>query len=150
LELEGPNGRRRLAAKDFFLDIMTTALKAEEVLVAVYISRPSPRVQYRYRKIRHPARGYAVVGVAAAVAVEDDVVVEAAIGVTGATARAFAADTATAFLFGKSLSSQNIEQAASIISEHAECLADHYASADYRKHLVKTEVARALSSLKAA
>jgi carbon-monoxide dehydrogenase medium subunit len=148
LELDGPNGRRRVAAKDFFLDIMTTALKAEEVLVAGYISRPSPRVQYRYRKIRHPASGYAVVGVA--VAVEDDVVVEAAIGVTGATARAFAADTATAFLFGKSLSSQNIEQAASIISEHAECLADHYASADYRKHLVKTEVARALSSLKAA
>jgi carbon-monoxide dehydrogenase medium subunit len=150
LELEGPNGRRRVAAKDFFLDIMTTALEAEEVLVAVYISRPTPRVQYRYRKIRHPASGYAVVGVAAAVAVKDDVVVEAAIGVTGATARAFAADTATAFLVGKSLSSQNIEQAASIISEHAECLADHYAAADYRKHLVKTEVARALSSLKAA
>jgi aerobic carbon-monoxide dehydrogenase medium subunit len=92
--------------------------------------------------------GYAVVGVAAAVAVEDDVVVEAAMGVTGATARAFAADTAAAFLV-KLLSSQNIQRAASIISEHAECLADHYASADYRRHLVKTEVARALSSLKA-
>jgi aerobic carbon-monoxide dehydrogenase medium subunit len=54
-ELEGPNGRRRVAAKDFFLDIMTTELKAEEVLVAVYIARPTPRVRYRYRKIRHPA-----------------------------------------------------------------------------------------------
>jgi carbon-monoxide dehydrogenase medium subunit len=150
LEIAGPDGRRRVAARDFFVEIMTTVLKAEEVLVAIYVARPKPGVQFRYRKIRHPASGYAVVGVAAAVAVEDDVVVDAAIGVTGATARAFASDAATAFLIGQSLSSQNIAQAAVIVSEHAECLSDHYASADYRKHLVKTEVARALSSLKAA
>ena len=87
---------------------------------------------------------------AAAVTVEDNVVVEAAIGVTGATARAFAASAATAFLIGKSLSSRNIEQAASIVSEHAEYLSDRYASAEYRKHLVKTEVGRALSSLRVA
>jgi carbon-monoxide dehydrogenase medium subunit len=150
LELAGPKERRRVAAQDFFVDIMTTALETEEVLVAVYVAQPKPRVQFRYRKIRHPASGYAVVGVAAAVTVEDNVVVEAAIGVTGATARAFAASAATAFLIGKSLSSQNIGQAALIVSEHAECLSDHYASGEYRKHLVKTEVTRALSSLQVA
>jgi len=145
IEIAGPNGRRRVAAEDFFVDIMTTALATDEVLVALEIERPEPSVRFRYRKIRHPASGYAVVGVAAAVAVQDDLVLTATIGVTGATARAFAADTASAFLIGKSLSSGTIKQAASIVSENAECLSDHYASADYRRHLVKTQLTRALS-----
>jgi carbon-monoxide dehydrogenase medium subunit len=42
LELAGPNGRRRVAAKDFFVDIMTTALEPDEVLVAIHIPRPGP------------------------------------------------------------------------------------------------------------
>jgi aerobic carbon-monoxide dehydrogenase medium subunit len=146
LEIAGPAGRRRVAARDFFMDIMTTALEPEEVLVAIYVPRPTTGVRLRYRKIRHPASGYAVVGVAVAFAVQDNVAAEAAIGVTGATARAFAADAAAAFLLGKSLSSENIKQAASMVIEDAECLADHYASAEYRRHLVKTEIARALSS----
>lgn len=147
LELAGPTGRRRIAASDFFVDIMTTALDPVEVLVAIHIARPKPGTQFRYRKIRHPASGYAVVGVAVALCVENSIVSEATIGITGATGHAFAADTASAHLVGHSLSSQNIESAARIASEQAECLSDQYASADYRKHLVKIEVIRALASL---
>jgi carbon-monoxide dehydrogenase medium subunit len=62
LELAGPTGRRRVAAKDFFVDIMTTALEPDEVLVAIHLPRPDPGTQFRYRKIRHPASGYAVLG----------------------------------------------------------------------------------------
>jgi carbon-monoxide dehydrogenase medium subunit len=148
LELAGPTGRRRVAAEDFFVDIMTTALEPVEVLVAIHIPRPNPGAQFRYRKIRHPASGYAVVGVAVALSVNDNAVSEAAIAITGATARAFAAESASAYLIGKPLSSEHITQAALLASEQAECLSDQYASADYRKHLVKTEVGRALASLK--
>ena len=150
LELAGPTGRRRVAAKDFFVDIMSTALKPEEVLVAIHIPRPGPGARLRYRKIRHPASGYAVVGVAVALSLHDDIVSEAAIAITGATGRAFTADTASARLIGKSLSSENIASAARLASEQAECLSDHYAPANYRKHLVRTEVSRALASLGAA
>ena len=150
LELAGPTGRRRVAAKGFFVDIMSTALKPEEVLVAIHIPRPGPGARFRYRKIRHPASGYAVVGVAVALSLHDDIVSEAAIAITGATGRAFTADTASARLIGKSLSSENIASAARLASEQAECLSDHYAPANYRKHLVRTEVGRALASLGAA
>jgi carbon-monoxide dehydrogenase medium subunit len=150
LELAGPNGRRRVGAREFFLGIMTTALETGDVLVAVHVARPRPGVQFRYRKIRHPASGYAVVGVAVAIGQKNGLVSEASIGITGASDHAFAADAATAFLTGKPLSIENIEQTALLASEHAACLSDQYASADYRKHLVKTEVARALSSLSAA
>jgi carbon-monoxide dehydrogenase medium subunit len=147
LELAGPSGRRRLAARDFFIDIMTTALEPAEVLVAVHIPLPNPATQFRYRKIRHPASGYAVVGVAVSLRLQNGMVSEATIAITGATGRAFAADAAGAHLIGKSLLSESIATAASLASEQAECLSDHYASADYRKHLVKTEVGRALASL---
>jgi carbon-monoxide dehydrogenase medium subunit len=150
LELAGPAGRRRVAAKDFFVDIMTTALEPGEVLVAIHVPRPTPGARFRYRKIRHPASGYAVVGVAVALRQHDGVVSEAPIAITGATGRAFAADSASAHLIGKPLSSENIAQAALLASEQDECLSDHYASADYRKHLIKTEVGRALASLKDA
>jgi aerobic carbon-monoxide dehydrogenase medium subunit len=149
LELAGPAGRRHVAAKDFFIDIMTTALDPDEVLVALNIPRPKPGAQFRYRKIRHPASGYAVVGVAVALCLEDSIVSEATIGITGATGRAFAAEAASTHLIGKPLSSQTITSAALLASEQAECLSDHYASADYRKHLVKTEIIRALASLSA-
>ena len=36
--------------------------------------------------------------------------------------------------------------AAALASEQADCMSDHYASPEYRKHLVRTEVVRALSS----
>ncbi|MCR6735455.1 MAG: hypothetical protein NVV83_15860 [Afipia sp.] len=58
---------------------------------------------------------------------------EATLGITGASARAFAADAAIDFPIGKTLSTDTIENAAILASKHADCLPDHYASADYRK-----------------
>jgi carbon-monoxide dehydrogenase medium subunit len=147
VELAGPTGRRRVAAADFFVDIMTTALEPEEVLVAIHVPRPEPGMLFRYRKIRHPASGYAVVGVAVVVLVKDNRVVKIKFGVTGAAGRPFSADAAAEFLSGKTLSPESIEHAATLASEHSQCLSDHYASAEYRKHLVKTETLRALSEL---
>jgi len=106
--------------------------------------------QFCYRKIRRPASGYAVVGVAVALRLQDNIVSEATIAITGATGRAFAADAASARLIGESLSSEIIARAALLASEQADCLSDHYAPANYRKHLVRTEVGRALASLSAA
>jgi carbon-monoxide dehydrogenase medium subunit len=147
LEIAGPKGRRRVAAKDFFVDIFTTALDAGEVLAAIHIIRPKPGMRFTYRKIRHPASGYAVVGVAAGVRLKDGGVADVSIGVTGAAGRAFAADAAMDFLIGKTLSRENIEKAAALVSESTGCLSDHYASAEYRANLVKTEIMRALASL---
>lgn len=150
LEIAGPDGRRCVAAKDFFVDIFTTALETGEILAAIRIARPVAGTQFRYRKIRHPASGYAVVGVAAALGLKNGVVSQASIGVTGAAGHAFAAEPAMEFLTGKALTHETIKTAAALASEQTECLSDHYASAEYRQHLIKTEVARALASFSTA
>jgi carbon-monoxide dehydrogenase medium subunit len=149
LEIAGPNGARRVAATDFFVGIFTTALEPGEVLVAVHIPRPVPQARFTYRKIRHPASGYAVVGVAVGLRMEDGVVAEISIGVTGAASHAFSGDAATSFLAAKPLSREAIEQAATRLSQATECLSDHYAPAEYRASLVRTETTRALFALAA-
>jgi carbon-monoxide dehydrogenase medium subunit len=147
LEIAGPGGSRRVAAKDFFVDIFSTALEPNEVLAAIHISRPATGTRFTYRKIRHPASGYAVVGVAVGMRIDDDLVAEMSIGITGAASHAFSADAATEFLMAKSLSHETIEEAAKLVSEATECLADRYASAEYRRNLVRTETKRALLAL---
>ncbi|MEW6642288.1 MAG: xanthine dehydrogenase family protein subunit M [Pseudomonadota bacterium] len=147
LEVVGPNGPSRVAARNFFVDIMTTALAADEILLAVEFDRPQPGTRFRYRKIRHPASGYAVVGVAVALRLANDAVAETTIAITGATGHAFVATEAATHLIGAPLSEATIAAAANAASEQAECLSDGYAPAAYRQHLIKTEVARALVSL---
>jgi carbon-monoxide dehydrogenase medium subunit len=149
LEIAGLNGSRRVAAKDFFVDIFSTVLAPSEVLAAIHVRRPASGARFTYRKIRHPASGYAVVGVAAGVRVEAGVVVEVSIGVTGAANHAFSGDAATRFLMAKPLSSETIEEAARLLGEATECLSDRYASAEYRASLVTTETKRALLALAA-
>jgi len=149
LEIAGPNGFRRVAAKDFFVDIFSTVLEPTEMLAAIRLARPTLGARFTYRKIRHPASGYAVVGVAVGARMEDGLVSEMSIGVTGAASHAFSADVATEFLMAKPLSSETIEEAAKLASEATVCLADRYASAEYRASLVRTETKRALLALAA-
>ena len=149
LELAGPNGRRRVAAKDFFLDIFTTALEAGEIIVAIHIPRPKAGSQFRYRKVRHPASGYAVVGVAVAVRQHGDAVADASIGITGACSHAFLAEAAVRALIVNKLSPETIARATALVLQGRTCLSDQYASAEYRQHLAMTETTRALQSLSA-
>jgi carbon-monoxide dehydrogenase medium subunit len=147
IEIAGARGFRRVPAMDFFVDIFATSLEPGELLTAIHINRPKPDTRFGYRKIRHPASGYAVVGVATCARLKNGIVAEISVGITGAANHAFAANTAADFLTGKPLSRVNIDEAALLASESVECLSDHYASAEYRKHLVKTEIARALLAL---
>jgi carbon-monoxide dehydrogenase medium subunit len=149
LEIAGPNGSRRVAAKEFFVDIFSTVLEPTEVLAAIHLARPALGARFTYRKIRHPASGYAVVGVAVGVRMKDGLVAETSIGITGAASHAFSADVATEIMMAKPLSSETIEEAAKQASEATVCLSDRYASAEYRASLVRTETKRALLALAA-
>jgi aerobic carbon-monoxide dehydrogenase medium subunit len=149
LEIASAGGSRRVAASDFFVDIFSTALQPGDVLAAIHIPRPAAGTRYTYRKIRHPASGYAVVGVAAGARVNAGVAADVSIGATGAASHAFPGDVAANFLIGKPLSQENIEEAARLQSAATECLSDHYASAEYRASLLRTETRRALLALSA-
>ena len=146
-EIAGPKGSRRVAAKDFFVDMFSTALAPGEVLTLVIVPLPTRGTRTTYRKVRHPASGYAVVGVAAAVSLQKEVADKISIGVTGAAKCAFEGRAASGFLAGKHFSRERIAEAARLLSDSTECLSDSYASAEYRANLLSVQTRRALLAL---
>ncbi len=141
----GPGGERTIAADDFFVAFLTTALAPDEVLTEVRIPVTPARTGMEYQKLANQASGYAVVGVAAVVTVGADGTCEAVrIGVTGAGDHAARAVTAEAALVGGPLDASTVAAACASADEGIDLLDDLHASADYRRRIVRGLSARAV------
>jgi carbon-monoxide dehydrogenase medium subunit len=146
LKVIGPNGERTIAAGDFFVDLLTTALAPNEVLIEVRIPRPGR--PGAYEKMRNRASGYAIVGVAVAVDRTNGTIGTiggVGIGITGATGTPTRAAAAEAALANQPAKPDTIRAAADRAADGLDCLDDLHASADYRRHLVEVFTRRALS-----
>jgi carbon-monoxide dehydrogenase medium subunit len=144
---KGPNGERTIAADDFFIDLFTTALEPEEVLVSMSLPAPDGNTSSAYAKFRHPASGYPVCGVAAVVTRDGSGnVASARIVATGSTLTPTRLSGAEDAITGTSGDADAVaaasERAAEGISEWA---GDHYASSEYREHLTRVFAKRALN-----
>jgi carbon-monoxide dehydrogenase medium subunit len=143
----GATGTRTIKASDFFVDLMTTALKANEVLIEIRIPALAPRTGSAYLKFPTPASRFAIAGVCASVTLDaQGVCTKASIGVTGACATATRAPTAEAALQGKKLDDATISAAAAQAAKGMDCLSDIHASAEYRAHLVSVMTKRAIQA----
>ena len=144
VEVIGSNGTRTIGADDLFVDLFTTALEPDEIITSVSLPA-SDGAGMAYEKFRHPASGYAVVGVAAVVETGEDGMVDSArIAVTGATSKATRATAAEQALAGKKLDEESIAVAAAVAADGLEVNGDHFASEEYRRHLVTVLTGRAL------
>jgi len=143
----GKNGDRVIQADDFFVDLLTTALKAGEILREIRITKPAGRFGHAYQKIRHPASGFAVVGVAVALRLGSDNTCESAgIGITGVASKAYRAESVEKALQGKLLNAETIAEAASHAADGVDSNSDLYASEDYRRHLAQVYTRRAIQT----
>ncbi len=150
VDVTGTNGSRTIAADDLFVDLFTTALEPDEIITSVSFPESSG-AGVAYEKFRHPASGYAVVGVAVMVSTGADGNVDAArIAVTGATSKATRATGAEQALVGKSLDDDSIAAAAAVAGDGLDINGDHFASEEYRRHLVSVLTGRALKKAAAA
>ena len=146
LVVVGKSGERVIKANDFFVDLLTTALKADEILREIRIAKPTGRFGHAYEKVRHPASGFAVVGVAAALRLGADGSCESvAVGITGVASKAYRASAVEQALQGKQLNEETITAAASHATDGVDANSDLYASEDYRRHLAKVYTRRAIS-----
>jgi aerobic carbon-monoxide dehydrogenase medium subunit len=147
LVVASARGERVIGADDFFVDMLTTALRADEVLREIRISAPPARTGQSYMKVHHPASGFAVVGVAVSLTLGDDGKCAAAgVGVTGVAAKAYRAAQVEAALVGSALDEQAIAAAAARAADGVEANGDIYASADYRRHLAAVYARRAIAA----
>ena len=143
--IAGPNGRRTVAAKDFFVDYFTTALAVDEVLVAVRVPKLGAGWSYNYQKFNRTAQAWAIVGVAAAVKSENGTITEARVALTNMGATPIRATGVEAALAGAS-SSDAIAAAASKAADGTSPTSDLHADGEYRKHLAQVLTRRAVQA----
>src|SRR5687768_2158295 len=150
LVLKGPNGERTVKADSFFIDLLTTDLQSGEILREIRIPKPTGRFGQAYQKVPHPASGFAVVGIAAHLVLNDDgSCLSAAIGVTGVGTKAYRAQPVEAALAGTSLDDNTIASAVAHVCEGIDANSDLYASGEYRCHLAQVHTRRAIQAAKA-
>ena len=139
MEIAGPSGRRAVKARDFFVDMMQSAVQPNEILVEIRV--PVTGRSVAYVKFAQKASGFAIAGVAA---VTDGTNGTNAVGITGVAPKAYRARAAEAALGGKTLTKQLIAEAAAKAAEGVEALNDIHASAEFRAHLACVNTRRAL------
>ena len=142
----GPGGEREIAAADFFVDYLTTALAPDEILTAIRVPKLGPGWGFRYEKFQPTAQAWAIVGVAALARRDNGHVAQARIGLTnmGPTPlRATAAESAAA---GAEASRDALRAAAASADEGTNPPGDLHGAPDYRRHLARVLTGRALAA----
>jgi carbon-monoxide dehydrogenase medium subunit len=142
----GPGGQRTISAREFFVDILTTALQPDELLTEIRVPAFAARTGSAYEKFPNPASRYAIVGAAAVVTVDSQGVCQkASIGLNGISGKPVAAVGVEQLLVGKRLDGPSIEAAAAKAADGLEPLGDIFASAEFRAHLARVFTKRALT-----
>ena len=141
----GKNGERTIKVNDFFIDLLTTALDPGEILREIRIPKPADRFGHAYQKVRHPASGFAVVGVAVALQMgAGEVCQSSAVAITGVASKAYRAGDVEKVLQGQPLTEETITAAAEHATDGVDANSDLYASEEYRRHLAAVYTRRAI------
>jgi carbon-monoxide dehydrogenase medium subunit len=141
--IAGANGRRTVAAGDFFEGVFSTALGEDELLVEVRVPKYTGWGAH-YEKFNRVAQGWSIVSVAAAVRLDGDSIAEArvALGNMGSTpVRATAVEEA---LVGRPATADAVREAAARAADGTSPVTDLNGDADYRRHLATVLTRRAV------
>jgi aerobic carbon-monoxide dehydrogenase medium subunit len=142
IQLAGPNGPRTVRARDFFQGLFTVDLAADEIITGVRFLAVRAAA---YAKLRQRASHFAIVGVAAALDVDQGTIRSARVGLTGAASYATRLTKVEEALAGKALARSTIDAAAALAgADLADVNADIHASEAYRRAMVPVFTRRAL------
>jgi carbon-monoxide dehydrogenase medium subunit len=138
------DSERVMGIEDFFVDVLTTAVEPEEIITELVLPIEEPGTGVSYQKLRQPASGFAIVGIAARVRKDGGKITMARIGVTGLGATAYRATGVEALLEGTEGSQADVAKASAAVDEGIDANSDLHASSDYRKHVARVYTARAV------
>ena len=131
--VQGPNGQRDIAAQHFYKGFLESALAPDEMLVEIRV--PKTTGGWSFQKFNRRAQDWAIVGVAAWRNGKDSGVALVNMGSTPILATSVSAALA---------SGASLDEAAELAAAEAEPQSDLNASSEYRTHLAKVLVRRAL------
>jgi len=143
IDIAGPNGARTVAAGEFFHGVFETAVGPQELVTEVRVPKLTGDHVWSYLKFRRRAQDWATVGVAAVAHRSNGGVADAAIALVNMGATPLRARTAeAAWTAGEADPGTQADQA-------TEPPSDTSGSADYRRHLARVLVRRAVEEAEA-
>ena len=137
-------GERPIAAKDFFVGIMSTALAEDEVLVEVRLPLLAPDAKYGFNEFNRRAGDFAMAASLVTYRLLGGKIAEARVGVGGAEPIPRRMTQSEAALNGQAPGDKIFRAAAEAAAKTIDPLEDHQTSGDYRRDLVRAVVRRAL------
>ena len=146
LEISGPAGSRRLAARDFFHSALSTDLGDAEMLTRVELPFLPPGTGWGFEEVARRAGDFALAAAAATLTLDGGTVSEARLAVMGAHDTPLRIPAAEALLAGEPASRDAMDAAARVARNAVEPYDDLHASAGFRRHLVEVLARRALES----
>jgi aerobic carbon-monoxide dehydrogenase medium subunit len=132
----GPSGTRSVPAAEFFRGIFETALEPGELLTEIQVPKPPAPGAWSFQKFTKRAIDWAIVGVAVQGSAGQGAAI-ALVNMGSTPLRASAAEAALA-------RGASIGEAAALAAEGTSAGSDIHASKDYREHLARVLVKRAL------
>lgn len=143
IEVQGKSGKRRIRATHFFTGLFSTALHENEIIIAIRIPIPPEGTKTTYQKFSQPASRFAIVG-CAVVRFPDG---KTNIAFAGVSENAFRDGKAEAAVSGKAINDDSIAAAMNAADQGRDVLGDQFASAEYRNHLAKVYLKKALQAV---
>jgi aerobic carbon-monoxide dehydrogenase medium subunit len=142
--VQGPDGRRELAAADLFVDYLTTAIGEDEVVVDVRVPKLGDGWGWRYEKFTRVAQAWAIVGSCALVKRANGTIEDVRVGLTNMATVPLRATATEQALAGGAVDA--IADAATAAAEGTAPPSDLNADGAYRQHLARVLTRRALEA----
>lgn len=140
------SGTREIPASEFFVDSLMSALEPDEILTSIRIPKSGSGEASAYEKLgrRGGLSDYAVAAAAAWIKLGDSGVEDARVAVTGVGTKPTLATSVAEALVGTDGSDEAIAAAAEKAVDEITVIEDLYGSEDYKTHLAKVFVRRAV------
>jgi CO/xanthine dehydrogenase FAD-binding subunit len=146
LDVTSASGRRKVAARDFFLGALTVDLAVDDIVTGMVLPKLPPATGWGFEEVARRGGDFALAAVAATLTVAGGVIAAARIAMTGGGETARRAGEAEASLIGKALDATSLDAAIDAVRAGVEPPTDLHASSDYRRHLVGVLAGRALAA----
>ncbi len=146
--LRSAKGERVIPIDAFYEGVRKTVMRDDEMLVDIAFPKPPDGTRSTFYKLGlRRAQAISVVNAAIVLEMEGEVVRSARIALGSVAPTVIHAEEAEAFLVGKQLVQETIEQAAFLAAEAAKPIDDLRASAGYRDEMVRISTLRGLRTL---
>jgi carbon-monoxide dehydrogenase medium subunit len=148
--VQGPGGRRTIAATEFFVDLYTTALAPDEIVVGADVPLATTADWFAFDELARRRGDYAVAGLAVAARFDGTLAREVRLGFLGVGNTPVRARQTEAVLAGKQLDLATIEIAVASLKSELDPPADLHHAGETKRHLATVLARRLLTAAQAS